>query len=290
MSSPAATAGRTCLVCDGLLTGAPKIPGLLRCGRCSFVTADIALSDDELQALYGADYFHGDEYADYIAEGPELRVNFRRRLEVLLELQPADERGRLYEVGAAYGFFLDEARTAYADVAGIDISETAAQHARDIVGVDVVAADYLTTELPEQVDALCLWDTVEHLGAPDAFLRKAARDVRPGGLVAVTTGDVSSLNARMRGRRWRMIHPPTHLHYFSRDTLSRLLDRAGFDVVHVSTAGNVRSLKGIAYAILVLRGGSPKLFDRIKGLPGLNRGVSFDLRDIMYVVARRRSE
>ena len=283
-----ATLTTSCQVCGGQLAPHPRLPGLLRCQGCSFVTADVQLTTEELRALYGADYFHGQEYADYVAEGPELRVNFRRRLDTLLALQPDAERGRLYEVGAAYGFFLDEARSAYREVAGIDITQDGPAYARETLGVDVASGDYLATELPAQVDALCLWDTVEHLAAPAAFLQKAGRDVRPGGLLALTTGDLGSLNARLRGRRWRMIHPPTHLHYFTRASLTTMLDRAGFDVVHVSTAGNVRSVRGILYAILVLRGGHQGLFDRLSRLPGMGRSVSLDLRDIVYVVGRRR--
>jgi len=277
-----------CLVCDGALAPSARLPGLNECSVCGFVTADLALSNEELGALYGADYFHGDEYADYVAEGPELRENFRRRIETLLRYQPANERRRLFEIGAAYGFFLDEVSSSYEHVAGIDISEAAAEFARTDLGVDVVAADYLKKVLPEQVDALCMWDTIEHLRAPREFIEKASRDVRTGGLLALTTGDIDSLNARLRGRRWRMIHPPTHLHYFSSRTLVRLLDSTGFDVVHLETAGNTRSIRGILYAILVLRGGRHGLFDKVKTLPGLGKSITLDLRDIVYIIARRR--
>ncbi len=282
-----------CLVCDGPLAPAPRLPGLDECARCGFVTADVAVSDEELLKLYGEDYFHGDEYADYVSEAPELRANFRRRLETLARLQPESERGRLYEVGAAYGFFLDEAKGAYGTVSGIDISSDAATFAREQVGVDVTAGDYLGTDLDGQVDLLCMWDTVEHLATPGDFIIKAGQDVRPGGLIALTTGDIDSLNARMRGKRWRMIHPPTHLHYFSRRTMTLLLDRAGFDVVHHETAGNARTLRGIAYAVLVLRARKQRLFDVVTRVPGLSwvldRSVTLDLRDIMFVVARRRA-
>lgn len=287
------TDGLRCLVCDGALAPAPKLPGLLQCADCQFITADAHLSDDELASLYAEDYFHGDEYADYVSEGPELRANFLKRLEVVLALQPEQERGRLYEVGAAYGFFLDEVRSRYRHVAGIDISEDAAKFARDTLGVDVVAGDYLKVEFDEPLDIVCLWDTVEHLAHPGDFLLKAGRDVRPGGLVALTTGDIDSLNARLRGRRWRMIHPPTHLHYFSRRTITKLLDRAGFDVVHLDTAANSRSVRGIAYAILVLRGKRQGLYDLVTKLPladrWLDRSISLDLRDIMFVVGRKRA-
>lgn len=286
-SSPSAAPSR-CLVCDGALAPHPRLPGLRECSLCGFITADVSLSGEELRALYGVDYFHGDEYSDYVSEGPELRRNFRRRIATMLQYQPENERVRLFEIGSAYGFFLDEVRPFYQHLSGVDISEAAAKHARTQLDVDVVASDYLTMELPGQVDALCMWDTIEHLSQPREFIEKAARDVRPGGLLTVTTGDIDSVNARLRGRRWRMIHPPTHLQYFSRRTLVRLLDSAGFDVVHVETVGNTRSIRGILYAILVLRGGRRGLFETIEALPGLSQSVTLDLRDIIYVIARRR--
>jgi SAM-dependent methyltransferase len=277
-----------CLVCGGPLLPHRRLPALHGCPGCHFVTLAADVDDDQLKDLYGADYFHGDEYADYVSEEPELRRNFRQRLATILRLQPTwERRQRLYEVGAAYGFFLDEARAQYQDVAGIDISEDAAKYARAELGLDVVADDYLSVHV-DPVDIVCMWDTVEHLGRPREFLAKAAHDLRPGGLLALTTGDIGSLNARLRGRRWRMIHPPTHLHYFSRETLGRLLDDVGFDVIHVETAGNSRSLRAIAYALLVLRAGQPRLFDKMEKLPLLDRGLTLDLRDIMFVVAQRR--
>lgn len=281
-----------CIVCSGAMAEDSRLPGLVRCSTCRFVSADADLSDAELEALYGEDYFHGDEYADYVAESDELRGNFRKRLQVLTAVQDRPERGRLYEVGCAYGFFLDEARSQWTTVAGIDISEDAVRHARDVVGVDAVAGDYAQVTFDEPLDTVCMWDTVEHLAHPDVYIRKAAEDLRPGGILALTTGDMDSLNARLRGKRWRMIHPPTHLHYFSRRTLTDLLDRSGFDVVRVETAGNSRTLRGIAYAILVLRGKREPLYRRLTDRPWvdrlLGRSVTLDLRDIMFVVARKR--
>ena len=276
-----------CLVCRGALLPHRRLRGLHACTICRFVTLAEEIDPARLRALYGADYFHGEEYADYISEGPELRANFRKRLATLLDLQSVPERTRLYEVGAAYGFFLDEARAHYEQVSGIDISDDAIAYARANFQLDVVAGDYLVADVGP-VDCLTMWDTIEHLGEPRPFIEKAARDIRPGGLLAVTTGDIGSLNARLRGPRWRMIHPPTHLHYFSRETLTALLDSAGFDVVHVETAGNRRSVRAIVFALLVLKARQKGLFRRIERLSVLDRGFELDLGDIMFVVARRR--
>ncbi len=127
-------------------------------------------------------------------------------------------------------FFLDVMRDHVAWAEGIDISVDAVAYAANTMNVRATVGDYLTYTSAERPDVIAMWDTVEHLRHPDRFIAKAARDLPVGGHLALTTGDMGSLNARWRGRRWRMIHSPTHLHYFSAQTMTRLLHRNGFDV------------------------------------------------------------
>src|SRR5260370_17234881 len=108
-----------------------------------------------------------------------------------------------------------------------------------------------------------MWDPIEHLRAPHLYVEKIARLTEPGSLLAVTTADVESFNSRLRGKSWRMIHPPTHLHYFSAATLTRLFDRYDFEVIYNRYCGFYRSFGNVAYNIFVLRQQSPCLFTQI---------------------------
>lgn len=276
-----------CLVCGGEY-GASSLPGLKQCTACSFITADMNLSDSELSALYGEDYFHGEEYRNYVSEEASLKDNFRRRIVTLAELIPGLEKKDVFEVGCAYGFFLDEVKDRVKSAQGIDIAVEGTRHGRDVLGVDAITGSYIDLEPARKVDLVAMWDTIEHLPRPDLFIAKASAHVLPGGHIAITTGDIGSLNARVRGKRWRMIHPPTHLHYFSVKTLGKLLDAHGFDVVHVSHPGNARDLRSILHFILDLRLGWSRLYQLITKWRIFNLSMSFNLFDIMFVVARRR--
>ena len=55
--------------------------------------------------------------------------------------------------------------------------------------------------------------------------------------------------ARVRGAGWRMIHPPSHLNYFSRPTMARLLDSVGFDVLPIRSVGTRRDLLNILHLL-----------------------------------------
>jgi SAM-dependent methyltransferase len=172
---------------------------------------------------------------------------------------------------------------------GIDISSVAVALAQKRAGVRAQQGDYLTLDLGRQVDLLTMWDTIEHLKRPDLFVAKAGRDVKTGGVIAITTGDIGSLNARLRGPKWRMIHPPTHLHYFSVPTLSRLLERNGFEVIHVSHPGNSRGLRSVLYFLLALKMQRPRLYEALRTIPIFDARLTVNLFDIMFVVGRRRA-
>ena len=97
---------KACPVCcnDGFET---LYTGLIRCGNCGFVTADLAVNEQELQALYGPRYFDGGEYVDYLGDRRVVQRNLRRWLKTLREYVPG---GNLVEIGSAYGLFLEMAK------------------------------------------------------------------------------------------------------------------------------------------------------------------------------------
>jgi SAM-dependent methyltransferase len=279
--------GQACLVCGGPYRPS-RLPGLLQCRSCGFITADSQISDEELTALYDEDYFHGEEYFNYVAEEESLSLNFRDRLAVLRSLAPDWSQADLFEIGCAYGFFLKTVKPEVRNASGIDISADGVAHATGKLALNAHQGDYLAFDLGRKVDVVTMWDTIEHLKRPDLFIAKAANDLKSGGMLAITTGDIGSLNARLRGGRWRMIHPPTHLHYFSVATLTKLLNREGFEVLHVSHPGNTRRLDSVLYIILALKIKRPDLYARLRSWPFMGLRLTINLWDIMYVVARRK--
>ncbi|PWK72881.1 class I SAM-dependent methyltransferase [Aminobacter sp. AP02] len=288
MAPGVALAEGPCLVCGGFL-GNSALPGLLRCEACGFVTANVSVSDEELERIYGEDYFHGNEYLDYQAEEKSLRQNFRDRIRTLMAKVENFGDSDLFEIGCAYGYFLAEVSADVRRASGIDISADAVAAARDKRNVDAMCGDYLNHELGRTVDVITMWDTIEHLKRPDQFIAKAASDLKPGGHIALTTGDIDSLNAQFRGKNWRMIHPPTHLHYFSVATLTSLLSRHGFEVVHASHPGNSRNLRSILYYIMVLRLKRPKVYEALNASRLFDLRIKINLFDIMFVIARRQA-
>ena len=276
-----------CDVCGGE-GSAVGYAGLRRCEACTHVWADLTLDPETIQRLYQRSYFFGDEYSNYVADRRIIEKNFAERLRTLRRFLTASHR-RLFEIGCAYGFFLNAARPWFESVQGIDVSEDAVRFAANELGLHVTCGDPVETDLCGQTfDVVCLWDTIEHLAAPRRCLELVAKQMPAGALIAITTGDIGSMNARRQKGRWRLIHPPTHLHYFTRASLTRLLDRCGFRVLRVEYSGVYRSVGGMLHNLVALRWGWPRLARWLRGAVPARLDAYLNLYDIMYIVAERR--
>jgi SAM-dependent methyltransferase len=277
-----------CVVCGG--TRASRLyAGILRCEACGHVFADMRLTDEELFRLYNEEFFTGAEFSDYASDERHFRKNFGLRFKELSKFIDPARHKRLLEIGSAYGFFLDTVKQHFDSAEGIDITDAGTLHARERLGLDVVQADFLAHDYgARKFDVVCLWDTIEHLREPHLYVEKIAAHTEPGALLALTTGDIESVNARLRGRAWRLIHPPTHLHYFSPGTIARLLSAHGFEVVYNRYCGFWRSLGNVAYNVFVLRQNRPALFRPFERTGLARLGFYLNLYDIMYVIARKR--
>lgn len=277
-----------CMVCDSTFIK-PLYAGILQCQRCSYAFADPGLTNEELLYLYDDQFFCGGEYKDYLADKKILQKNFELRFRTLRQfLQPIRHK-HLFEVGSAYGFFLDVVRDDFDSVCGIDVNERGTRYAHEHLGLNVMQGDFLQHDFgSRKFDVVCMWDTIEHLGCPDQYLKKITEHTARGALLAITTGDIGSLNARMRKSRWRLIEPPVHVHYFSSRTLTRLLGNYGFEVIYNRYCGFYRSVSNVAHNVLVLRHQKPRLFELLRQSGVTSFAFYLNLYDIMYVIARKK--
>jgi SAM-dependent methyltransferase len=134
--------------------------------------------------------------------------------------------------------FLAEARRAGWDVQGIEVSEYAAERAR-ARGVAVTTALAESVAAPAGTyDCVCLWDVLEHVRDPAAVVCQAGAALRPGGVLALSTGDLTSWCARWSGAGWHLFNLPEHLFFFSPASLRALLARAGCRVAEVAREVN----------------------------------------------------
>ncbi len=230
----------SCRVCGGPELAArlhrAEVP-ILFCGRCG-TACWLPEAGFRAASLYDARYFEGGDraagYDDYAALEPALRETFARRVRAL----GAPRAGaRLLDLGPAFGYALDAALAQGWRAFGLEISPAAA--ARAAAGGRAVAlGDAQRIPFADaSFDALTLWDVLEHLPDPHAAMAEIARCLRPGGLLALSTGDVQSFVARVSGARWHLYTLPEHLFFYSREGLRRLCAAHGLCVRSLRAEG-----------------------------------------------------
>jgi SAM-dependent methyltransferase len=212
---------------------------IVRCRSCALVFVGRELSSQDLISLYDETYYEDPDAEGYGGYGAAEDRKRHHNRTLLAELERVAKPGTLLEVGCAYGFFLDEARQQGWQVQGLEPSAHAAAEASRRLAIDIPTSPL--TELildPESVDAVVMWDVIEHLPNPRDTLQKAAATLRPGGVIALSTGDIGSSAARLHGADWSLMTPPWHQYYFSRTTLRRMLGATGFEVIKVGGDGS----------------------------------------------------
>jgi 2-polyprenyl-3-methyl-5-hydroxy-6-metoxy-1,4-benzoquinol methylase len=253
---------------------------ILQCRECRLGRTETASFDPS--SYYTGDYFaggHSDGYADYLGAEPVLRREFARTVEFIRKYCP---RGRLLDVGCAYGFFLQEAKPFF-EVAGIELAEDAAAHGRRS-GLNVLAgvADESSLAQLGGIDVIVLLDVIEHLPSPRDTLALCARHLVPGGIIVVTTGDFGSLSARLAGARWRLMTPPQHLWFFSGESMRRMAGSLGLEVEHFDHPWKIVPLSLIAFQLARMVGLKAARAPSASGI-----GLPVNLFDAMRVVLRK---
>jgi len=279
-----------CLVCEETDFEFIYDNTLKRCRSCTHVSANMQADKEMLKKVYSTNYFLGEEYLDYVKEKNVLQVNFRKRLNRASALVSFNEKQSVMELGCAYGFFAEVLlqKFPFLVYAGLDIAEEACLHARTTLGVNCMTGDYLDyTDMAKYHHAF-MWDVIEHLGSPALYVEKLAAAMEPSAKIYITTGDISALLPRLQKKKWRMIHPPSHLQYFTRKSMTRLLETRGFRVLKIIYPSTARSVRQVFFSLFMLNRKETRLKKFFYNL--IPEKIYFPLNtfDIMFVIAEKK--
>lgn len=185
---------------------------------------------------YGEDYFMT-EYArqygrTYLDDEANLRALAQKRLHHIRRWSPG---GQLFEIGAACGFFLDEARKSGFSVSGLEISPYAASVARGM-GLDVRQAAFPGEDLPSELSAVCAFYVIEHIENQKAVFQTIARMLTRGGIFAFALPSTFGPVMRYNPEQWLQTHPADHFADYSPQSIKRVLALYGMKLVHVRPA------------------------------------------------------
>lgn len=255
---------------------------VVQCRGCGLVYVNPRLSPKSLHTHYNSgcssrlDYYVDSEGAD--------RRSFAEILDVVEQLHSG--RGDLLDVGPNVGTCLALARERGWRVTGIEINAEAAEYCRTRRNLNVVAGTLDAHPFaPASFDVVLMGDVIEHLPDPVGTLTTVQKLLRPGGLLAISTPDISSRAARLL-----QLKPEEHIYYFTPHTMDAALRRAGLETATVRPLDRYRNITAMSNSTTLgrLRGPLAPVFRLARRLLG-DCVLRLPLRENLLAVARKPS-
>jgi len=222
---------KACTVCG--CADIPRVfePDVAQCARCHVFFRTPRPTQEEIRRSY--DY--GSNYAEWQQNDAGRRSIWERRLAILGRYKKA---GRLLDVGAGDGFFLDMAKAAGFETFGTELSATGADYARKR-GHQLLLGQINDVDFKElKFDVITIWHVLEHLPNPGEALSILSGLLAPGGVFAVAVPNDDNDLFRYRIGRRKGPNPlgyfhwgkEIHLTHFQPATLRAALSSHGFKV------------------------------------------------------------
>jgi len=175
--------------------------------------------------VYEEEYFEGDKlsaggYGDYTAQAGWRLEKAHRQVREMRELTGIAS-GRVLDIGCGYGYFRVALAQAGYEHDGLEVSAFARAVAKETYGYETYGGflDDHWQGWGERYDAIVLFDLIEHLADPEAFMQQVHHCLRPGGVVGIKTPNILCPEAQVFGP-WYHSLKREHLQFFSDASLT----------------------------------------------------------------------
>ena len=186
-----------------------------KCRNCGFIQCNTADVTDFYELL---------EDEGYIDSSDQRTLQFVKLLKNVEAYIP--DNGRILDIGAGSGLFLREAIKHGYCATGIEPSAFLSDMGKKD-GLDIIQGTFPDMCPEERFDAIFLTDVIEHIADPLPMLKRIPDYLKTNGKVIITTPDVSSFMALIMGKRW-WHYRFAHIGYYNKNTLLKIMDKAGF--------------------------------------------------------------
>ena len=208
---------------------------IMQCANCGLYHVEQRARTADVSEFYRADYIADTNRAETEMIGFRA-ASLRREAARINRLQP--DGGRLLDVGASSGTFLHQfSELNHWHVEGVEPSAFAVKYARERFGLTIHQGFLHDQHFDSNsFDCVTSLDTFMLHPEPAADLQEMARILKPGGMLAM---EIPGLRFRMlknSGPVCRVLYgvpislnAGVHLYYYTRRTLTRLMEQHGFE-------------------------------------------------------------
>jgi SAM-dependent methyltransferase len=153
-------------------------PDVAQCAACGVYFRNPRPTQAEIQRSYD----FGSNYAEWQKDETSRRAMWLRRLALI---RPFNHAGRLLDIGAGDGYFLDIAKAGGFETFGTELSLTGAEYAKGR-GHQLLIGQLKEIDFKElKFDVVTIWHVLEHLPNPGEALAIISALLKPDGILAL---------------------------------------------------------------------------------------------------------
>jgi len=198
-----------------------KYPDIYKCNKCCIIFSSLVNSTKHKF------FYTSLSDTNYKKEEIGRKVMFQK---IFNEIEKIKSPGKILDIGPFLGIGMLVAKERGWEVEGIELSNWAVEYAKKKYNLNIIKGDFFNHPFPvNHYDAILLFDVLEHLECPFKLLKKTHQILKEGGILVITTPNISSLISKILKSRWWFLMPP-HLYYFNKRSLSFYLKKAGFRI------------------------------------------------------------
>jgi 2-polyprenyl-3-methyl-5-hydroxy-6-metoxy-1,4-benzoquinol methylase len=208
----------------------------VRCRECGHAWLDPRPKSATLATIYPSSYYayNYEHQINPIAVRGKHWLD-RRKLKSILKALPR-RPGSYLDVGCGDGRFLrvmESEGVPRAECHGLELDpRPVARLAAEGFSVWGERVEECARIPDGTLDLVTMFHVIEHVGDPGAVAASIYRWLAPGGVFALETPNLDSLDARLFKRTyWGGYHIPRHWHLFTPESVARMLRARGFEVV-----------------------------------------------------------
>lgn len=140
-------------------------------------------------------------------------------------------KGKILDVGAGIGAFLNVMRQKSWEVTGIEPDAGARQNARNLFNLELESSDALDAFPAGKFDAITLWHVLEHVHALHDYIEKLKSILSEKGKIFIAVPNYQSLDSSVYNIHWAAYDVPRHLFHFSPKSIQILIEKHGLKMV-----------------------------------------------------------
>ena len=222
-------------------------PNLFKCTKCSLIFSEYIGVDFE------------DSYSHVVDEAYINQIEFKTKTFKLFFSkirQYLNHDSDILEIGSYYGILGNIIKSHVNSYTGLELSKHAAQYSKKKFSLNIINQSLKEFSKSEfRFDAIIMTDVIEHLDKPFETLNLIQKNLKPNGILILSTFNIDSIVPRvMRSKYYWII--PMHKYYFSNSTLRYFLNKFNLDLFKIETDARLVSLEYLFNTLIVLM---PKL-------------------------------